>query len=133
MVSVTMSDAPSPPAYNPSSGLLNFEVGPGKIALQKQIDAYYEANFRARQMETFADFVLEKGYGAYSPNPVRNKHGERVRETWQQCGRRLFGERFVAVMERKVTEYRAQHATGASSAAPEPPPHILEEIPEPDF
>lgn len=130
MVSVTMSEIP---AYNPSSGLLNFEIGAGKPSLRTQITAYYEANFRERQMDSFADFVISKGFGACSPHPVRNKHGDRIRETWQSCGRRLFGDRFVTVMERKVAEFKAQAGAPVPQSTPEPPPYVSEEIPEPDF
>jgi hypothetical protein len=130
MVSVTMTDTP---LYNPSSGLLNFELGPGNPSLRVQVTAYYEMNFRARQMETFADFVISKGFGAWSPHLVRNVQGFRVKETWQSCGRRLFGERFAVVLERKIAEYRASHGAPSATPTPEPPAHISEEIPEPDF
>lgn len=138
MVSVTMSA--DPPLYNPNSGIVLFPVGSTHPPLLTQIDAYYEANFRAGQMESFARFVLEKGYGACTPHGRKNAHGVIVRETWQACGRRLFGERFADVMDRALTEYRAAHRgkppeplQPAPVLLGEPPAHVLEEIPEPQF
>jgi hypothetical protein len=135
MVSVTM--AANPPPYNADTGIVIFDGGRGQ---REQIHAYYEAHFRTgphmSPIETFAQFALEKGYGAYAPRLVKNERGEMVRETWQACGRRLFGERFVGVMERVVTEYRAQHGATpprASAPLPEPPAHVLEPVPEPEF
>lgn len=136
MVSVTMSADPSPPPYRPETGIVIFPVGPEHPRPLEQIHAYYEAHFRPGQMKSFAQFVLEKGHGAMAP--VMRVDGKEVRETWQARGRRLFGQRFVAVMEQAINEYRAAHAAEARPApatAPleEPPAHILEEIPEPDF
>lgn len=133
MISVTMSNTPSPPLYNPSSGLLTFPVGSGAPKLRDQINAYYETHFRQRQMETFAQFVLEKGHEARTPNGAKNSYGEKVPETWQQCGRRLFGDRFVPIMEQAIAAYRAKHGAPPVQAVPEPPAYITAEIPEPDF
>ena len=131
MVSVTMADDLSPPPYNPESGILVFPVGGAHPRLSAQIEAYYDANFRARQMETFAQMVLEKGHGAYTPNGVKRSDGTVVRETWQACGRRLFGDRFIPVMERAIARYIAAH--GAPRAPYAPPAYVLEEVPEPEF
>lgn len=136
MVSVTMPAEPSPPAYNPETGIVIFPVGSAHPRMLEQINAYYEANFRVGQMKTFAQFVIEKGCGALSPRQVKNARGELVNETWQACGRRLFGDRFIAVMQRALAEYLAVHGSPppqAQESLPEPPAHILEEIPEPDF
>lgn len=132
MVSVTMSAPP----YKPDTGIVIFPIGAQHPRMLEQIDAYYEANFRQQQMESFAQFVLEKGHGALSPSPIKTDDGHMVRETWQACGRRLFGKRFIAVMERAVNEYRATHgALSPPAEAPleTPPAHVLEEIPEPEF
>jgi len=130
MVSVTM--AADPPPYKPDTGIVIFSGS----AQREQIHAYYEAHFRTgphmRPMETFAQFVLEKGYGAMAP-PMR-VDGQEIRETWQARGRRLFGQRFIAVMEKAVTDYCAAHGVSPPPpAALEPPAHVLEEIPDPDF
>lgn len=137
MVSVTMPAPPPPPPYKPETGLVTFAGG---ASMREQIYAYYEAHFRTgphmAPIETFAQFVLEKGHGAMAPQ--MRIDGKLIIETWQARGRRLFGQRFVAVMEQAINEYRAAHAAEARPApatAPleEPPAHILEEIPEPDF
>lgn len=132
MVSVTMSADPPPP-YNPETGIVIFKAGAAHASMLEQINAYYEAHFRQRQMETFAQFVLQKGHGALSPRHVKKDDGTLVRETWQACGRRLFGQRFVAVMEKAVKDYCAAHAGSPPATAPDPPAHVLEEIPDPEF
>lgn len=136
MVSVTMSADPSPPPpYRPETGIVIFPVGSAHPRMREQINAYYEAHFRKGQMETFAQFVLEKGHGAMAP--MMRVDGEDIHETWQARGRRLFGQRFIAVMEKAINEYRAAHAETAPppTTAPleTPPAHVLEEIPEPEF
>jgi len=75
---------------------------------------YYE-QFRPAQMEHFARFVITKGYGAVTPNGRKDANGRKEPETWQACGRRLYGERFIAVMERVLAEHRA-----AIEAQPQP-------------
>lgn len=134
MVSVTMSVPP----YKPETGIVIFPTGPEHPRPLEQIYAYYEAHFRTgphmRPMETFAQFVLEKGHGAMAP--VMRFDGKKIHETWQARGRRLFGQRFVAVMERAVNEYRATHGVlppPAEAPLETPPAHVLEEIPEPEF
>jgi hypothetical protein len=129
MVSVTMSA--KPPLAGDIGGVIHFQLGPGFPPLRDQIHDYYEEHFRQGHMETFAQFVLEKGHGAMAP--PRYKDGQMIRETWQACGRRLFGERFVPVMERAINEYRASHAAPPPEPLPEPPAHFLENIPDPDF
>lgn len=133
MVSVTMSANPSPPPHRPETGIVIFPIGPEHPRMLEQINAYYEAHFRQRQMETFAQFVLEKGHGAMAP--AMRVEGKEVQETWQARGRRLFGPRFVAVMERAVNEYCAAHGPAPTPTIPleTPPAHVLEEIPDPDF
>ena len=137
MVSVTMSANP-PPTPSPETGIVIFPVGPEHPRMLDQIHAYYEKHFRQGQMETFAQFVLEKGHGALAQNPVKADDGRMIRETWQACGRRLFGPRFIEVMERAINDYRATHSVSTFQPFkpppdPSPPPHVLEEIPEPDF
>lgn len=82
---------------------------------------HYE-QFRPSQMEHFARFVLSKGYGAMTPHGRRNPAtGKKERETWQACGRRLYGERFVSVMDRMIAEHKtAVAAPDASQAIPDP-------------
>lgn len=127
MVIVTMTCDPSIPSYKPETGIVVFPEG----RRLDQIDAYYEANFRQRQMETLAQFILEKGHGAMAP--MIRVDGVEIRETWQARGRRWYGQRFVAVMEKAVNEYRAAHGAAPAGTAPVPPAHVLEEIPDPDF
>ena len=128
MVSVTMPADPSIPPYKPETGIVVFPEGRRRI---EQIVAYYDANFRQGQMETLAQFVLEKGHGAMAP--VIRIDGQEVHETWQARGRRWYGQAFVAVMEKAVNEYRAVHGVAPADSSPVAPPHILEEIPDPEF
>lgn len=109
----------TPPPYNPTSGILY-------VKGLDQICAYYE-QFRPGQMESFAQFVIEKGHGARSPRKD-SKTGDF--ETWQGAGRRLFGERFIPIMERAIEAHRAKLAKPQAIAAPPPKPAV---IPEPDF
>lgn len=88
------------------------------------IVAYYEP-FRQTQMENFARFVISKGYGATTPNGHRKANGEKKPETWQACGRRLFGDRFVPVMERMLAEHQAAMLAN--------PPAVTAEIADPEF
>jgi hypothetical protein len=106
----------TPPVYDPQTGIV-------MLAGRDQIMAYYE-QFRLGQMESFAEFVLSKGHGAVTPHGIKGSNGRQVPETWQACGRRLFGERFVGVMERAVDAYRAAHAGHRTAPV---------EIPDPDF
>lgn len=80
---------------------------------------YYE-QFRPAQMEHFARFVLSKGFGATTPHGRRNANGQKEPETWQACGRRLFGDRFIPVMERVLAEHRAAMAAQPPAAIPDP-------------
>jgi hypothetical protein len=93
----------------PSGGKLLFTLA--------DVCDYYE-QFRPAQMENFARFVISKGYGATTPQGTRNDRGQKIPETWQSCGRRLFGERFIPVMERVLVEHRA--ALAAKSTAVQP-------------
>lgn len=88
---------------------------------REQVLAYYK-QFRPQQMETFAQFVLSKGFGATTPQGKRNSAGVKVAESWQECGRRLFGDGFVAVMARAVRDHNA------AANAPQREP-----IPDPEF
>lgn len=91
----------------------------------EDVCAYYE-QFRPAQMENFARFVISKGYGAITPYGRRQSgSGKMERETWQACGRRLFGERFIPVMERALETHRATLTV--------PAPAILATIPDPEF
>lgn len=87
---------------------------------------HYE-QFRPAQMESFARFVLSKGYGATTPQGRRNDRGQKVPETWQACGRRLFGDRFGLVMERILIEHQT-----AGEVKPAPVASALP-LADPDF
>lgn len=88
------------------------DIGSGILFLKgrDEILAYYE-QFRPAQMESFARYAFSKGYGA-------KVHG--TDETWQACGRRLFGDRFIAAMERVVNEHRAASSGASPVEAIEP-------------
>lgn len=87
------------------------DIGSGILFLRgrDEILAYYE-QFRPAQRESFARFVFSKGYGAKVPGRD---------ETWQACGRRLFGDDFIATMERIVNEHR-------TTPSGSPPPVVIE-------
>ena len=104
-----------PPVYDPKTGIVMLKG-------RDEILAYYE-QFRPQQMESFAQFVLSKGYGATTPNGKRNSAGIKVSESWQECGKRLFGERFVPVMARAIRDHNARHEA----------PRQTEPIPDPEF
>jgi hypothetical protein len=80
---------------------------------------YYE-EFRPAQMEHFARFVISKGYGATTPHGRRGPDGRKQSETWQACGRRLFGERFIPVMERMLAEHKEGMAAKPPAVIPDP-------------
>lgn len=137
IVGVTMSAKLPPQKHNPETGIVIFPTGTG-VSQLRQIDDYYEANFRDKFMWGFANFVYEKGYGACTPHGRRHPQGGTVPETWQECGRRLYGDRFKAVMARVIEERQAgRPAPTAPRKEPvilaDPPPISLEEIPDPDF
>lgn len=104
-----------------AGGLMEPSGGKPLFTLADVCD-YYE-QFRPAQIEHFARFVIAKGYGATTPHGRRNAmNGKKEPETWQACGRRLYGERFGPAMERALAEHQAA-AVAAKSApiAPMPP------------
>lgn len=78
----------------------------------------YLEQFKPARMEHFARFVLSKGYGAKTPKG----------ETWQTCGRRLFGAQFIPVMDRVLNEHRL---AAAGTHEKSRPPSAEIDTPEP--
>lgn len=61
----------------------------------------YLDTYKQHMMECFARFVINEGPGARTP--VKYKNGEAVSESWQECGRRLFGsEEFHKTMKAEL-------------------------------
>lgn len=72
-----------------------------KRELSECLDEYAK-NKRALFMDGFADYVVRKGFGAVTPNKINGKP-----ESWQMCGRRLWGERpFNDAMARAIARSR---------------------------
>lgn len=69
-----------------------------------EVDRIY-AIYRKYQMECFARFVIDEGYGATAPANVGSAAHPRY-ETWQECGRRMFGDPFVTVLQDELRKRR---------------------------
>lgn len=95
------------------------ENEPPRLYTVADVVRYYEP-FRQTSVLNFARFVISKGFGAMVPRKSGGKE-----ETWQACGRRLYGEAFIPAMEQALEEYRV-------SVANNPPP-ATGPIPDPDF
>jgi hypothetical protein len=73
----------------------------------------YIRDKRARFMDGFADYVVRQGYGAVSPIKVNGKP-----ESWQDCGRRLWGkDHFNEALKRAIERRR-----GGKTSDPTSPP-----------
>ena len=91
-----MSKTRRPSSPKSSTTKINL-IDPGYAELEL---AY--APYRERMLECFARFVIDEGYGAMTPRG----------ETWQACGRRMFGEdRFNAALRAEIARRRQQDHT----------------------
>lgn len=71
----------------------------------------YVAMKREMFLPAFAEFVFRQGYGAASPIKINGKP-----ESWQDCGRRLWGkEHFNLEFEKVIERSRASKTRGATS------------------
>lgn len=83
-----------------------------KIHFNAVLDEY-AAMKREMFLPAFAEFVFKQGFGAAAPNKYNGKP-----ESWQDCGRRLWGkEHFNTEFERVIERSRA----GRTRAATSPP------------
>lgn len=98
------------------------EDEPPRLLTVADVIRYYEP-FRRTQVLNFARYVIAKGYRATVPR----KPGQ-PEETWQACGRRLFGDAFIPAMEQALEEYRASVANDPPDSEPQQGP-----IPDPEF
>lgn len=71
----------------------------------------YAAIKRELFLEGFAEYVYKQGYGAVSPSRNNGKP-----ESWQDCGRRLWGkETFNQAFEKVIENKRAEKTRAATS------------------
>jgi len=66
----------------------------------RQIDVITSAAWDENKQfmaECFARFVISQGYGARAPRNI-GTDGSTKYETWNECGRRLFGQRFNSIL-----------------------------------
>ena len=80
--------------------------------LDEALDEYARVK-RALFLDGFCDFVIKQGFGAVTPN---KPYGARGPETWQACGRRLWGEtHFKEAMARAIERSRAARTSSRTS------------------
>lgn len=83
-----------------------------KLHFNAVLDEYAEIK-RELFLEGFAEYVYKQGYGAVSPNKQNGKP-----ESWQDCGRRLWGkETFNQAFEKVIESKRAVKTRAATSPA----------------
>lgn len=71
----------------------------------------YAAMKREMFLPAFAEFVFKQGHGAAAPN----KHNGKP-ESWQDCGRRIWGkEHFNMALERVIERSRAARTSSRTS------------------
>jgi hypothetical protein len=81
--------------------------------LDECLDEYARVK-RALFLDGFADFVVKQGFGAVTPI---KPYGSRRPESWQECGRRLWGEKhFNEALKRAIERRR-----GGKTSAPTSP------------
>lgn len=93
---------------------LNAPLGLSRKEERLHFDAIldeYAAIKREMFLPAFAEFVFRQGYGAAAPN----KHNGKP-ESWQDCGRRMWGkEHFNREFEKVIERSRAGKTRGATS------------------
>lgn len=81
-----------------------------KIHFNAILDEYAEIK-REQFLPAFAEYVFKQGYGAVSPNKYNGKP-----ESWQDCGRRLWGKRhFNEALEKVIERSRAGRTNATTS------------------
>lgn len=80
--------------------------------LDECLDEYARVK-RALFLDGFADFVVRQGFGAVTPI---KPYGAKKPESWQECGRRLWGEKhFNDAMHRAIERSRAARTSARIS------------------
>ena len=65
-------------------------------------------------MECFARFVIRQGYGAMAPNNIGSQSAP-MYESWQDAGKRLFGNQFVDVLMAEISKHRQTRKEGKAA------------------
>lgn len=81
-----------------------------KLHLNAVFDEY-AAIKRELFLEGFAEYVYKQGYGAVSPSKNNGKP-----ESWQDCGRRLWGKEIFNLAFEKVIESKRAEKTRAATS-----------------
>lgn len=80
--------------------------------LDQVLDEYAQLK-REMFLPGFADYVLKQGYGAVSPNKIK---ATGKFETWQACGRRIWGEtHFNKAMREAIARSRGAKTSSKTS------------------
>jgi hypothetical protein len=76
-------------------------------AMNECLDEYARIK-RELFLDGFCDYVIKQGYGAAAPNKYNGKP-----ESWQQCGRRLWGTKHFDEAMKKAIERKRGARTSA--------------------
>lgn len=95
---------------------LNAPAGLSEVEVRRHteacLDEYAEIK-RELFIDGFADYVVKQGFGAVTPV---KPYGMRQPETWQACGRRLWGKKhFDEAMRRAIERSRAAKTSSRTS------------------
>jgi hypothetical protein len=86
-----------------------------KKKLDECLDEYARVK-RALFLDGFCDYVIKQGFGAAAPNKINGKP-----ESWQQCGRRIWGTiHFDEAMKRAIERKRGRKTSAQISPGSSP-------------